>query len=128
MKKNIINLPKYKYILFFTLTFILALLFIFLESNNFLRSYATDFFAVMYVYFFLRLIGVSFMNALAATFVTSYLIEFIQYLKLFEGKEHLFITVIIGQTFDLGDFLAYNAGLFFCVTIEFLSHKTLNIY
>lgn len=116
--KKIYTYCNLKYLLFSLIAFILELVFVFINTNTFLRSYATDFFAVIYVYFFLRFVKISVLTSVATTFVIAYSIEIIQSFNIFNGSENIFILLVLGGTYDFYDFFAYNIGLFFVVLVE----------
>lgn len=112
-----------RYLILFFAAFCIGIYFIYADTTVFLRSYATDYFAVMYVYLFLRTLKISFMSSLATAFCISYAIEIVQLFKPFEGRENHFILIVMGGTFDFYDFLAYNLGLFTVVIFELFLNK-----
>lgn len=116
------------YLILFTVTLFLGIYFIYADTNIFLRSYATDFFAVIYVYLFFRLIRVNLMRSLSISFCIAYIIELVQYFDLFNGIENHIVLIIIGSTFDWFDLLAYNFGLFTIIIIEFMLNKKPSLY
>ncbi len=118
MKKIVFNK---RYFILFIISFCIEIVFVFTKTNVFMRSYATDFFAVIYLYFFIRMISsTSIMRTLTIVYIISYLIEIIQYFEIFTGEnQNFFIKLIFGSTFDFLDFIAYNLGLGILFVIEF---------
>ena len=96
---------------YFVSFFVLELIFVFIQTDMFFRSYATDVFAVMYVHFLCRWFGFEPMKALTITFIIAYSIETIQYFELFNDQMNWFTLLVVGGTFDLFDYIAYGLGL-----------------
>lgn len=110
---------------YFILTVILFLVEVYIAiyvRDQFIRPFFGDFLVVILLYCF----GKSFMKIEViplgiAVLLFSYLIEFLQYLKIVEilGLEgNTIARVVIGTTFQWGDILAYTLGILFVVIVE----------
>ena len=110
-----------KYFILFIIFFCIEVVFIFVETNVFIRSYATDMFAVMYLYFFIRTISsLSVFRIITVVYIISYLIETIQYFEIFtEENQNFLMELVFGATFDFWDLVAYNFGLGISLIIEY---------
>lgn len=115
---------KYYFIAFFTLLIIEALIAIFLK-DGFIRHTFGDFLVVILLYCFLK----SFLNyhsfkVALAVFLISYTIEFLQltnFLELLHLQNHKIANIILGNTFSIGDLVAYTLGI---ISILIFEHTT----
>ncbi|MCI5051402.1 MAG: DUF2809 domain-containing protein [Candidatus Pacebacteria bacterium] len=118
-----INKSQVYYFSLFLLFFVLEIVFVYIKTNEFIRSYVSDILAVMYVYFFFRCIRISVFMSFIVTAFIAVCIETIQYLAIFETQDNFLSKMIIGGTFDSYDFVAYTVGLLCVLTIEYLTNK-----
>ncbi len=116
-------LEKREYILTYmyltVVSFFLALVSIY-ETSGIFRSYLTDVFSAMYVFFFLRIFLFQHRKMFFLSVVTIFLlIEFNQLGRWFSSENSFLQEVFIGGTFDPYDFIFfYGLGALCSLTFE----------
>lgn len=110
------------YFLFFIALFLVEASIAYFLKDGFIRHTFGDFLVVIMLYCFLK----SFLNIqpfIIAIFVlcVSFCIEYLQYFNVLEGlglENNSVAKLVLGNTFHLGDLLAYLFGVLFVLGIE----------
>ena len=120
-----------KYFFLTLLLFIVELLIALYVRDRFIRPYIGDFLVVVFIYCFLRTFWKAKVGVLAASvLVFAYAVELSQYFRLIYllGLEKSTIaTLILGNTFQWGDLLAYTLGIVLVIVLEAIGKVNLAI-
>ncbi|MCL1060378.1 DUF2809 domain-containing protein [Shewanella gelidimarina] len=106
-----------------SLVLLLVLIFIALFVRDvFIRPILGDALVVVWLYYFLSsFINLTSRSLAAATVLIAFCVEFAQYLNISEQlgiKSGTVLSIILGETFDAGDLVAYLAGGAVCIIAE----------
>lgn len=123
--KNIFKFSKIYFILF--LVIFLVEVFIAKYTTGFIRYTVGDFFAVVFVYTFIKSVfKIAVEKAAIITFVISFTIEFLQLSNLqnnFPEAHERALKIILGTSFSIGDLIAYTLGIVTIIIVEKILKK-----
>ncbi|WP_439127586.1 DUF2809 domain-containing protein [Polaribacter sp.] len=109
---------------YFTLFLALFLIEVFIAkyTTGFIRHTVGDYFAVAFVYTFIKSIfKISEEKAALITFLISFVIEFLQLSNLqnhFPEQHERALKIILGTSFSIGDLVAYTLGVITIILVE----------
>ena len=110
--------------IYFTLFLILFITEILIAkyATGFLRHTIGDYFAVIFVYTFIKsFFKISIEKAVLITFAISFIIEFLQLSDLqnhFPKEYSEIFKIVLGTSFSFGDLVAYTLGIITIVLVE----------
>lgn len=117
------------YFILFLAIFMLEV-FIAKYTTGFIRHSVGDYFAVLFVYTFIKsLFKISVEKAALITFVISFVIEFLQLSNLqnhFPEKHERALRIILGTSFSFGDLIAYTLGVITIILVEKIVRKRID--
>lgn len=109
------------YFILFSLIFIIEIS-IAKYATGFIRHSVGDYFAVLFVYTFIKSIfKISIEKAVLITFIISFVIEFLQLTNLqnhFPFRFEKIFKIVLGTSFSIGDLVAYSLGIISIIIIE----------
>jgi hypothetical protein len=113
---------KKNYFLLFVLLFIIEVLIALYVKDNFVRPYVGDLLVVILIYCFVRaFFKISIKWAAIAVLLFAYTVEVLQYFKLVKMlglQKSTLANIVIGNTFQTGDLVAYTAGIGIVLLVE----------
>lgn len=99
-------------------------------TTGFIRHSVGDYFAVLFVYTFIKsLFKISVEKAALITFVISFVIEFLQLSNLqnhFPKEHERALKIILGTSFSFGDLIAYTLGVITIILVEKIVRKRID--
>lgn len=111
-----------KYLFFTILLFLIEAFIALFVRDRFVRPYMGDFLVVILIYCFLRIFWKAQVWIVAlSVLLFSFLVELSQYFKLINVlglKDSIAAQLILGNTFQWGDLLAYTLGMVFVMLLE----------
>lgn len=91
-------------------------------ATGFIRHSVGDYFAVLFVYTFIKSIfKISIEKAVLITFIISFVIEFLQLTNLqnhFPFRFEKIFKIVLGTSFSIGDLVAYSLGIISILIFE----------
>lgn len=113
---------RWKYLVVAILLFVVEVLIAVYVNDNFVRPYFGDFLVVILIYYFIRAFLKIPVNLLAiSVLLFAYLVEVLQYFKFIKllGLQHSRLAnIILGNSFQWIDIVAYTLGILFILLIE----------
>lgn len=111
-----------RYFIFTVLLFIIEVFIALFFKDRIIRPYVGDFLVVILLYCFLKsFFKISVLKAALAVLLFAYLIEFLQYLNIVKYlglEKSRLANIIIGNSFEWIDMLAYTLGTIVIIIVE----------
>lgn len=99
------------------------------SSSGFIRSVFGDFLVVIMIYCFVKsLINAKALKVAVGVLIFAYLVELLQLFNLIEiiGLQNNKLAIlIIGNTFQISDIIAYTLGICIILSLEYIFNKAL---
>lgn len=116
------------HLLIAVLLFCIEIIIAFTLRSGILRTWGGDVIVVMLIYFFVRACLSAGLWVIAfGTLIFAYVIEISQHFKLIHRlgiEENMIARLILGNTFQWSDFIAYTLGVFLALWIDkYLVHR-----
>ena len=111
-----------KYLLLALLLFIIEVIIAVFVNDKFVRPIVGDFLVVILIYCFVKaFFNIPVIKAAVAVLIFAYTVEILQYfkvVKLLGLQKSKLANIIIGNTFQWGDLVAYTLGILLVIFIE----------